>query len=37
MYVTRMEDGWSAFRILTAKPTGKMPLGGPKHRWEDNI
>ena len=24
-------------RILTVKPTGKRPIGRPKHRWEDNI
>ena len=23
--------------ILSGKPTGKRPLGRPKHRWEDNI
>ena len=27
----------SAFKILTGKPTGKMLLGRPKRRWEDNI
>ena len=31
-----MEEG-SAFKILTGKPTGKRPLGRPRHRWEDNI
>ena len=25
------------FVILTGKPTGKRPLGRPRHRWEDNI
>ena len=24
-------------KILTATPTGKRPLGKPRHRWEDNI
>ena len=28
-----MEDGRSAFEILTAK----CPLGRPRRRWEDNI
>ena len=28
---------WSAFKILTGKPTGKRPLGRPRRRWEDNI
>ena len=23
--------------MLTGKPTGKAPLGRPRHRWEDNI
>ena len=32
-----MEEGRSAFKILTGKPRGKRPLGRPRHRWEDNI
>ena len=32
-----MEEGRSAFKILTGKPIGKKPLGRPRHRWEDNI
>ena len=28
---------WSAFKILTRKPTEKRPLGRPRPRWEDNI
>ena len=32
-HVARMEEGRSAFIILTGKPTGK----GPRRRWEDNI
>ena len=28
-----MEEGRSAFKILTGKPTGKRP----RRRWEDNI
>ena len=35
--VTRMEEGMSAFTMLTGKPTGKRPLGRPRHKWEDNI
>ena len=31
------EEGSSAFNILTGTPTGKKPLGRPRHRWEDNI
>ena len=25
------------FQILTAKPTGKRPLGRPRRKWEDII
>ena len=32
-----MEEGRSAFKILTGKPTGKRPLGRPRRRWENNI
>ena len=32
-----MEEGRSAFKILTGKPTGKRRLGRPRRRWEDNI
>ena len=32
-----MEEGRSAFKILTGKPTGKRHLGRPRRRWEDNI
>ena len=32
-----MEEGRSAFKILTGKPTEKRPLGRPRRRWEDNI
>ena len=35
--VTGMEDGRSALKILTGKPTGKRPLGRPRRRWDDNI
>ena len=36
-HVARLEEGWSAFKILTGKPTRKRPLGRPRRRWEDNI
>ena len=32
-----MEEGRSAFKILTGKPTGKRPLGRPRGRWKNNI
>ena len=36
-HVARMKEGRSAFKILTGTPTGMVPLGSPRHRWEDNI
>ena len=37
-HVARMEEGRSAFKILTGKPTAEMrPLGRPRRRCEDNI
>ena len=35
--VARIEEGRSAFKMLTGKPTGKIPLEGLRRRWEDNI
>ena len=32
-----MEEGRSAFKILTGKPIGKRPLGRPRRRWCNNI
>ena len=32
-----MEEGRSAFKILTGKPTVKRNVGRPRRRWEDNI
>ena len=32
-----MEEGRSAFKILTGKPTGERPLGRPRRRLEDTI
>ena len=34
-HVARIEEGRSAFKILTGKQTGKRALG--RRRWEDNI
>ena len=31
-----MEEGRSAFKILTGTPTRKRLLGRPRRRWEDN-
>ena len=36
-HVARMEEGRSAFKILTDIPTGKRHLGKSRLRWEDNI
>ena len=36
-HVARMEEGKSAFKILTVKPTRRRSLGRPRRRWEDNI
>ena len=36
-HVARMEEGRSAFKILTDKPTRKRPLGRPRRIWENNI
>lgn len=32
-----MRERRGAYRVLVGKPKGKMPLGKPKHRREDNI
>ena len=36
-HVARMQEGKSAFKILTGKPTGKRPLGRPMRTREGNI
>ena len=36
-HVARMEEGRSAFKVLTGTYAGKRPFGRPRHRWEDNI
>ena len=35
--VARMEEGRSAFKILTGKPTGKRTLGRSRRRQDNNI
>ena len=32
-----MDECRNAFKILTGTPEGKIPLGRPRHRWEDTI
>ena len=36
-YVIRMEEGKSAFKMLTGKSIGNTLLGRPRRRCEDNI
>ena len=36
-HLARMEEGRSAFKILTGTPARKRSLGRPRRRWEDNI
>ena len=36
-HVARMEEGRSPFKILTGTSKGKILLGRPRRRWEDNI
>ena len=36
-HAARMEEGRSAFKILTGKTIGKSPLGKPRRGREDNI
>ena len=35
--LARMEEGRNAFKILMGSPTGKIPIGRPRRRLEDNI
>jgi len=36
-HVAHMGESRSVNRVLMGKSEGKRPLGGPRHRWEDNI
>ena len=33
----RTRDRKHVYRVLVWRPEGKMPLGRPRRRWEDNI
>jgi hypothetical protein len=35
--VAHVEETRDAFAVLVGKPEGKVPLGRPSCRWEDNI
>jgi hypothetical protein len=32
-----MGEGRGAYRTLVGRPEGRLPLGRPRRRWEDNI
>jgi hypothetical protein len=32
-----MGEGRGVYRVLVGKPEGKIPLGRPSRRWEENI
>jgi hypothetical protein len=32
-----MGEKRGAYRILVGRPEGRLPLGKPRSRWEDNI
>ena len=36
-HVAHTEEGRGVHKVLLGKPEGKMPLGRPRRRWEDNI
>ncbi|KAJ4436980.1 hypothetical protein ANN_17112 [Periplaneta americana] len=36
-HVARMGEFRNAYRMLVRRPEGKIPLGRPRRRWEDNI
>jgi len=36
-HVARMGERRGVDRVLVGKPEGKIPLGRPRRRWEDNI
>jgi hypothetical protein len=36
-HVARMGERRGVYRALVGKPEGRIPLGRPRRRWEDNI
>jgi hypothetical protein len=36
-HVARMGEGRDVYRVSVGKPEGKIPMGRPRCRWEDNI
>ena len=37
VYVVRVKDCTSSFKILTGKPAGKRLIGSVRSNWEDNV
>ena len=35
--MARMGQGRGVHRVLVGRPEGKIPLGRPRRRWDDNI
>jgi len=36
-HVVHIGEGRGVYRVLVGKPSGKRPLGVPRHRWGNNI
>jgi hypothetical protein len=36
-HVACIGEGRGVHGVLVGRPKSKRPLGGPRHRWEDNI
>jgi hypothetical protein len=36
-HVAHLDEGRGIYMVLVGTPEGKIPLGRPKHRWEDNV
>ena len=36
-HVARMGERRDAYRVLVGKREGRIPLGRPRRRWEDNV
>jgi hypothetical protein len=35
--LARVGESRGVYRVLVGKPEGKIPLGRPRRRWDDNI
>jgi hypothetical protein len=36
-HVACMGEGSGVYKVLAGRPEGKILLGRPRHKWEDNI